>query len=100
MKRSYLFIIVLSISILVHIEAIAQLEVKGSGSTHATMTFITKNNLNDTSLIILDDNKVGIDTSNPQFPLDVNGVIMARFGVRFPWLEIRIPCPVLLVILL
>jgi parallel beta-helix repeat protein len=66
------------------IHAYSQFEVKGPGSTGSTSTFISKNNLNDTSLIILDNKNVGIDTSNPQYKLDVNGLINTRVGIRFP----------------
>lgn len=62
----------------------AQVEIKGSGTTGATSTLITKNGNNDTSMIIRDDGRIGIGTTNPTKKLDVNGVINARNGVQYP----------------
>jgi parallel beta-helix repeat protein len=62
----------------------AQVEIKGSGTTSATSTLITKNGNNDTSMIIHDDGRIGIGTTNPLTKLDVNGVINARSGVMYP----------------
>ena len=43
----------------------SQVEVKGSGNTSSTNTFITKNSDNDTSLLIRDDGNIGIGITTP-----------------------------------
>ncbi len=63
----------------------SQVEVKGSGNTSSTNTFITKNSDNDTSMLIQDDGKIGIGNTSPSAKLDVNGRIRnATGGIEFP----------------
>lgn len=62
----------------------AQVEIKGAGSTSATVTFLTKNSNSDTSLLVRDDGRIGIGTSSPTTKLDVNGLVYARNGIQFP----------------
>jgi parallel beta-helix repeat protein len=84
MKRQF-FQAFMMIVILFAIQSIvyAQLDVKGPGSDRTTFTLILKNNSSDTSVAVRDDRRVGIWTTNPLYPLDVNGYILARSGIRF-----------------
>lgn len=54
-------------------DAIGQVEVKGSGSTGSTFTFITKNNSNDTSFVVKDNGNVGVGTYTPGYDMEVKG---------------------------
>jgi hypothetical protein len=51
-------------------------EVKGSGSTGTTYTFITKNSNNDTSVVIKDNGRIGIGTKTPAFKAEINGSLL------------------------
>ena len=77
-----LFCMILTINGFI-LELYGQMDVKGKGSTGATVTFVTKNNLNDTSMIIFDNGKIGIDSTNPVNQLEVKGVIGASGGIKF-----------------
>lgn len=79
----FIFVFVLALPAF-GLKSVAQVEIKGSGTTGSTMTLITKNASSDTSMIVRDDGMIGIGTTNPLTKLDVNGVINARSGVRFP----------------
>jgi parallel beta-helix repeat protein len=63
-----------------------QVEVKGTDSTSATITWFTSNAKNspDTTMVVLDDGKVGIGTTTPSSNLEVNGIITADSGIIFP----------------
>jgi hypothetical protein len=59
----------------------ARLTVKGSGTTSATTAFRVENSSAATSMVVLDDNTVGIGTSSPSQKLDVsNGHITTYDG--------------------
>ena len=58
----------------------SQVEIKGTGSTSATRTLVTKNSSSDTSMVILDNGNVGIDTTTPSQKLHVNGTIFSSSG--------------------
>jgi parallel beta-helix repeat protein len=66
------------------LRSFAQVEVKGTGTTGATKTFETKNNNNVSSMFIRDDGNIGIKTTTPGYPLDVNGIIRTNAGIKFP----------------
>jgi len=83
MKKLSLFVFVISLIVGISFQGYSQTEVKGSGTTGATFTFITKNASNDTSLVILDNGKVGIDTTSPVNQLEVKGIIGASGGIQF-----------------
>jgi parallel beta-helix repeat protein len=83
MKKNITILFVIAFLCGIALNGYSQTEVKGSGTTGATFTFITKNASNDTSLVVLDDGKVGIDTTSPVNKLDVNGTVGAYGGVRF-----------------
>jgi len=65
------------------LKSVAQVEVKGGGTTGATKTFETKNNSNSSSIYVRDDGNVGIGTTTPGYRLDVNGSIRVSSGIRF-----------------
>ena len=75
--------VVIALTVLVP-DLFAQVEIKGAGSTSATVTFLTKNSNSDTSLLVRDDGRIGIGTSSPTTKLDVNGLVYARNGIQFP----------------
>lgn len=64
--------------------SVAQVEIKGTGTTSATMTLVTKNAIADTSMVVRDDGNIGIGTTTPSYGLDVNDTIRAGKGVIFP----------------
>lgn len=64
--------------------SVAQVEIKGTGTTSATMTLVTKNAIADTSMVVRDDGNIGIGTTAPAYGLDVNDTIRAGKGVIFP----------------
>jgi parallel beta-helix repeat protein len=67
------------------ISVFGQVEVKGKGNTSVTKTFFTSNSKPDTTMVILDDGKVGIGTTIPSEKLEVKGVIFSSAGgVKFP----------------
>lgn len=71
-KRIGLLVMVFS-GLLITSSLYSQVEVKGSGSTSATNTFITKNSSNDTSLLVRDDGFIGLGTTSPGARLDIFG---------------------------
>lgn len=58
----------------------SQVEIKGTGSTSSTKAFVVKNNSNDTSMVILDNGNVGIDTTLPAQKLHVKGTVYSSSG--------------------
>lgn len=85
MIRSIKILAALALGILITSPAYSQVEVKGSGNTSATNTFITKNSSNDTSMLVRDDKNVGIGTTSPGRKLDVNGIVRSLTGgFEFP----------------
>jgi len=83
MKKILAFIVMIQFAAGISFHTFAQTEVKGAGTTSATFTFITMNNNDDTSLVILDNGKVGIDTTNPVNQLEVKGIVGASGGIQF-----------------
>jgi hypothetical protein len=63
-----------------NIQSFSQIEVKGSGNTGSTFTFISKNSNSDTSLVIRDDGKIGIGITQPLVELEINGQIKITGG--------------------
>ena len=87
MKNVSIFISIFLFCISSTFPLLAQVEVKGADSTSATRTWFTTNNKTtpDTTMVVLDDGKVGIGTTNPTTKLEVNGVIYSTSGgVKFP----------------
>jgi hypothetical protein len=76
MKRIITLILSIFLVIWIGSDAIGQVEVKGTGSTGSTFTFITKNSANDTSFVVKDNGFIGIDTQTPGYDVEVNGTLM------------------------
>jgi hypothetical protein len=83
MKTRSLIILSFFLFALLNHNALSQVEIKGSGTTGATFTLITKNSNNDTSFVVKDNGKVGIGVKTPALPLEVNGQVYASGGYAF-----------------
>jgi hypothetical protein len=78
-SKELIFLVVTGFSISV-IPGYSQVEIKGTGTTSATKTLITKNSNSDTSVLVRDDGRVGIGTTSPTQKLEVNGMIYSATG--------------------
>ena len=65
MNTKAVFVFAMAIMLIFSLNGYSQLEVKGTGTTSVTNTFITKNGNSDTSMLIRDDGRVGIGTTTP-----------------------------------
>jgi hypothetical protein len=80
MNTKVFFVLGLAVMLVFSQNGYSQLEVKGTGTTSATSTFITKNGNSDTSMLIRDDGRIGIGTTSPTQKLEVNGIIYSKTG--------------------
>lgn len=60
------------------------LDVRSSGNSSATHALLISNTASDTMLVVRDDGRIGIGTTQPGFTLDVQSTqpVAARFGAR------------------
>jgi hypothetical protein len=60
------------------------LDIRSAGNTSSTHALLISNTASDTMLVVRDDGKVGIGTTQPAFSLDVQSAqpVAARFGAR------------------
>lgn len=80
MSSRTLFIPVLASILLSGQAVLSQVEIKGTGTSSATSSFITKNSNSDTLVFVRDDGLVGIGTTTPSQKLEVNGIIYSSAG--------------------
>jgi hypothetical protein len=62
-------------------QVLSRLFVKGTGATSATTTFLLQNANASSSLVVLDNGFVGINTGSAQYNLDVNGTARVQGAV-------------------
>ena len=71
--------------IIAQLHGYSQTEIKGSGSTGATITLLTTNSNNDTSMTVRDNGKIGIGITKPTQKLQVHDTIFSSSGgFKFP----------------
>lgn len=60
------------------------LDIRSAGNTASTHALLISNTASDTMLVVRDDGKIGIGTTQPAFSLDVQSAqpVAARFGAR------------------
>jgi hypothetical protein len=80
MKTKVFFLFSLAVYLIYGLNGYSQFEVKSTGTTSATNTFLTKNGNSDTSMLIRDDGRIGIGTTAPTQKLEVNGIIYSKTG--------------------